>query len=955
LIHRSLSSAAFALILGVSSTSIALSQTAEEDSTRYAPGTTRSGAPGAAIGAGLEPPKGAGQKQETQKQETPKQETPKQETPGEEPKSDPKIEEYEKAIKDLKRIEGPFPLYLRRKEILLELSEERLGKLFMMQAALSSGVASMYLQAGDPLGGAFEVGAYRFDRQEDQVHLVRPNLRYRWDASDPLALAASRSFPEAILAGFRIEQTHPEKKLLLVNVSPLFGGEVLRLQETVNSALTGQYMLDQQKSGVERVKGFPENTVVQMRLHYFSPRGAEQNPLLALLGLGNPSHLEDSRSAPLKVTYNLWYRKGDEYRPRLSDPRVGYFTQDFYTLNRFLQQDRTERFIMRFRLEKKDPSAPMSEPVKPIVWTLDPSIPEQYRAAVREGVLRWNRAFEAIGYKNAVVVQDPPKDDPDYDHADGRYNVIRWTMSPDAGYAIALFRTDPFTGEILNASVTFDANMLAFAMNEHKNVVTPSASVKRRLNDVLLRSDERTEDDDAFLWSTDRQRAERELASRLQQHGWNGHRCTYSEGLADSSAFAMQGIVAGAHLSVSREEYAKQFIADVISHEIGHCLGLRHNFVASTHLSTTQLADDSLTSDVGISASVMDYNPVNVMAVLRGKGNFYMTTVGPYDKWAIKYGYTEIPADGPTAERHVLHQIASRSTEPGLAYMTDENADNWDPFVVRFDAAQDPVQYASKMIDASRRIRKYAIEQLPRPGENYAQRTSFIMSSISQTFRQGRVAARFVGGIQARRDYRGDKNVATLSPVDAQVQRDAIRLIVRNIFSEDSFDLPAEVLLSLSQDPNAPMAAGWTAPVRDLISLQQSMLLAGLLSANTTDRITENAFKLRGRNAYTLDEHFGILLANIFSEVGQNRNVSGNRRDLQRYALNVLMLQANAPSGSIGEDARTLASDALRRLEKRFSGQAEQSKQLDGMTQAHLRDSRDSISRFVARHVTTNR
>jgi hypothetical protein len=342
--------------------------------------------------------------------------------------------------------------------------------------------------------------------------------------------------------------------------------------------------------------------------------------------------------------------------------------------------------------------------------------------------------------------------------------------------------------------------------------------------------------------------------------------------------------------------------------------------------------------------------------VLRGKGNFFMSAIGPYDKWAIRYGYMDVKADSPLGEKHVLHQVAARSTEPGHAFMTDENADNWDPYVVRFDGAKDPVNYAAKMLEASQRIRKYAIEQLPKPGESYALRTGYIMSSITQTFRQGRNVSRFVGGIQARRDFRAEQHLPTLAPVDAQTQRQAVRLIARHVFSADSFDIPGDVLMSLSQDPNAPMAAGWTAPIRDLVSLQQSMLYAQLMSSGTTDRIAENAFKLNGaKDIYTLEEHFGILLATVFSEIGQNKNISPSRRDLQRFAISALIQQSTAAQGGVNEDVRALAADALRRLERRFEAQANASKGLDGITQAHVRESHATIVRFLNRQVTGNR
>jgi hypothetical protein len=907
------------------------------------------GAASSTYGQDVKPPT------EPPKQEQ-KQEPPQDEPKKEEPKKDPKVEEYEKAIKDLKPIEGQFTFYQRKKDILIELPEDKLGKIFLFQATFNTGVSAAPVQAGDWVGGE-TVEAFRFDRNEDAVWLIRPNLKFRWDKDSPLSVASERSFPEAILGQFRIEATHPEKKLLLVNATQLFYGDVLRLNELMSGALSGQYMLDRDKSGVDQLRSFEDNSVVRMRLHYFSPRGAERNPLLILLGLVSQSHLEDSRSVPIRVTYNMWFRQETDYRPRLADPRVGYFTQDFFSVERFLKQDRTERYIMRHDLRKKDPGAALSEPVKPIVWYIDHSVPAKYREACKEGILRWNKAFEALGYKNAIIVKDAP-DDPEWDHADGRYNVLRWAMSPDGAYAIAVPRIDPFTGEILSAGITVDANMLSFTLLEHQRMVAPSSRATERALSVLHRNAERTVDSDAYLWETPQEEAARLLSESFRGQGLHNHACLYGHGKRESYAFSWNALRPMAtSLKISQEDYVKQFIADVVSHEMGHCLGLRHNFLGSTHLTVDQLADDSHTSQHGLASSVMDYTPVNIMAVLRGHGNFFAPTIGAYDMWAIRYGYSDIKADTPNGERYELSRIASLSSQPGLGFMTDENADAWNPYAVRFDNSSDPVTYSSKMLEAARRLRKYAIEQLPRPGQDYSERTNLILASITRSFREGRFAARFVGGINANRNFRTDQAGApTLTPIDPKVQREAMRMITRECLSIRSIDLPVDVLNSLSMEPGSNSATSWTAPLRDMIGTQQTLLLSSLLSADRTDRISENQLKFGKRSdAYTLDEHFGILLAAIFSEIGQDQNISANRRDLQRFMVTAMIQQASAGQGQINNDVRTVATDALRRLRARMDQQVKKDGKIDGITASHLREMSDTIARFQDRQFTISR
>jgi len=868
----------------------------------------------------------------------------------EEAAKDSKTTSYENFIKDLKRIDGPMPIYQKDKDVFLEIPEDKVGKIFLIQAALTTGIDNAFMSAGMPVGDT-PVDAFKWSRSGSSMLLIRPVIQHRWADDDALAVGAKRTFPEATLGTFQIAQENVEKKLVLINLKGMLFGDLFHLNETVMNTLGGPYQVETDKSGVEAVHGYPENTIIQMKLQYSSPRGAQPNPLAALLGLGGDNTLEDDRSAPLRVSYNMWYRKDQGYVPRLADPRVGYFTQDFFSINRFLQQDRTERYVNRWQLEKRDPTAKLSEPVRPILWTIDPSIPAEYRSAVKEGILRWNKAFEGLGIKDAIQVQDVPKDDKDYDHSDGRYNVIRMLVGEGAPFAaISLPRTDPFTGQILNASITLDANLIRDLQIEHQRNLASLATSAQKASKVLLRDPSRTETDDSFLFSTPEQRAWKTLVTKMGKFGWAEHSCDYAEGLADDAALDFYALSAVHAAPLNKEEYVKKYIADCVSHEVGHCLGLRHNFAGSTNLSTEQLANDDLTDKVGISASVMDYTPPNVQAILKGKGNYYMPTIGEYDMWAIKYGYSDFGAKTPADEKFKLSRIARESGMPGHAYKTDEDADNWDPYAVRFDLGKDPLNYSDKVLVAMGRARDYAIHNLPRPGESYSKRTEVIVSTLIRSFREGRIAARFVGGIVGNKNFKGDADEKpTLAPVTPAIQRQAVAMITRHFFATGSFDLPSNVLSSLSQNENIP---GWTAPLRDVVGSYQDSLLAALIGASTTDRIAENAYK---QNGYSLAEHYGTIMGAIFSEVGKNSNIVPLRRDLQRFALNGLMQQAGAPQGAISEDVRMISSDLLRRLDARIVAQNASSAKLDEMTRIHLRDSHDTIHRFLSRSFSDSR
>jgi len=339
---------------------------------------------------------------------------------------------------------------------------------------------------------------------------------------------------------------------------------------------------------------------------------------------------------------------------------------------------------------------------------------------------------------------------------------------------------------------------------------------------------------------------------------------------------------------------------------------------------------------------------------LKGKKNYFGTTVGPYDRWAISYGYSDFGSATPDGEVGSLAKIASKAGQPGLIYQTDENADSWNPYAVRFDNAADPINYSADELDAAKRLRNYAIDFLPRAGENYDMRTKLIMSSIGRTFREGRFSARFVGGISAARSYKGDAvERAPLSPVDPLLQRQAMSLIVNSCFSPDAFNLPTNVLETMSFDPTDPDNASWNAPLRQIISSNQMLLYATLMSGDTTQRISENSYKWGTRkDAYTMGTHYSLMLGAVFKEVGANKPISPLRRDLQRFALHALMVQAGAPDGRIVEDARTVASDSIRRLVARYEVACTQSN-LDDMTRVYERDALDTMKRFLNRQVAS--
>lgn len=844
------------------------------------------------------------------------------------------LKKWEEAIKDAKKIEGVFTFYQKEDDVYWELDPSQLGKYWFFQVTLRTG-AGPGLQAGDPVSKDFlSADAYRWERNKEEVWLYYPNLAWRWSQDDPMATSASRSYPEAILDSFKIEAEHPDSKKLLVNVTTLFHGELYDLQQLATQTLGRPYQLDRDKSRVSEILGFPENVVVRADLHFMSPPGAGggmMSELLEMLGLGGKSHLADPRSLPLSVTYSLYPDKESDYMPRYSDPRVGYFTQDYYDHGKFMNFERTSRLITRWNVKKKDPTAELSEPEKPIVWYIDDSVPPKWRDACAEGILRWNKAFERLGIKNAIEVRMKPAD-ADWDHADMRHNVLRFTASENAGYAVALFRTNPFTGEIINAAITCDANMVWVAGPlEWELIVKPSKESWTSSSSRLLRG----AGDDT---------PEAKLAKALKER-YTSFTCDYPQQAMRQAAFAWTALetLIPDRTSINMDEYINEFLADVVSHEMGHCLGLRHNFIASTAITLEELRDDKTTEAFGTSASVMDYNPANIAAVAQGRGHYWNRTIGPYDVFAIEYGYKDVTGDNPIEEYSNLMQIASRASLPGHRYMTDENADSFDPYVVRFDISKDPIEGSALTMRVAKNLLAKADQRYPKKGRPYSDLTRVVNLSLNMTVREALTMARFVGGVSGSRNFKGDPNERnTLAPVDSSMQRKAIQYLAKELLSETSFKLSDKVLLNLSGDANSPMYS--PAPIKDALSSMQQMVVSMLMSANTTDLVANNAYKTASDpKRFTLAELYSTIVGKVFSEVGTGRQIGPLRRDLQRFVVEALITQALAQPGQVQEDVRAIAMDTLRRLRGRF-GTASST---DDMTAVHLRDTTRRIQKAL--------
>ncbi len=541
----------------------------------------------------------------------------------------------------------------------------------------------------------------------------------------------------------------------------------------------------------------------------------------------------------------------------------------------------------RWRLEKKDPAAALSEPVKPITFWIDRNVPGKYRAAVREGILEWNKAFERIGFRNAIVVEQQP-DDAEFETADARHATVRWFSGTDVGFAIGPSDVDPRTGEILDADVAIPENW---------------ARGDRR----FLREDVGT-----AAWP-----AAHAAAAAQEHRSRNDRFCDYAAAALDETQFGLDLLEERGDIDADGPEveaFVMGALKDVVMHEVGHALGLRHNFRGSTAYPLEKLSDRGFTATHGLAGSVMDYAPVNIAPKGEPQGEFHQSTLGPYDYWAIEYAYK--PLD-PAVEKAELGKIAARgSSEPELAFSSDEESvSGVDPAASQFDFGSDSLAYLQRRFRLTDELWTRLQGKSLSVGQPYDVLRRSFDSGLRQTLRAAQVASKYISGVSYVRDYAGTGR-NPLTPVSADKQRAALKLLTDSIFSADSFRFDPEFMQRMGVDY---LMAQWpTNPDFSLTSrvlALQSGALGQLMDASVAARLLDSESKVGNpEQVLRLSELYDALQKSIWSELATRRDINLFRRNLQREHVGRIAAALVRPAASMPADARALLREEAREL-----------------------------------------
>ena len=784
-------------------------------------------------------------------------------------------------IKNSDTLDGLFRLHRDRETgaVHLYVRKEQLDREFIYFSHTVDGVVS----AGRNRGQFGDETVFMIHRNYEKLEFIEQNTAFYFDPEHPLARAAKANVSHAVLATEPI--VAQDAGGFLLSASGLFLKETLRQVKPGGSADGKSVLgkLSETKTKFVRMKSFPRNTLVTVEYVFENPTPPSRSD-----DEKEAPDLADPRNVSVTVQHTLIAMPENDYQPRRDDPRVGYF------MTQLTDQTSTEAtpwrdFIHRWSLKKKEPAAAISEPVEPIVWWIENTTPREFRPIIREAALKWNSSFEKAGFKNALVVQEQP-DDATWDSDDIDYNVLRWTSSPKppfGGYGPSF--VNPRTGQILGSDI-----MLEFSFMKSR---------------IFARR----------LWS------------EVGLAGGEEGQATSDPNACAAGSVVQQGMMLGNQMMRLRKADTVEFdvllresLSQLILHELGHTLGLNHNFRASHLHSPAELQDRALTEKTGLSGSVMDYMPLNLGPDRARQGQYYINAPGPYDDWAINYGYSVPDADAEKEAKR-LDAIASRSHEPQLAFAND--ADDMrtpgkaiDPRAMLFDMSSDPVAYGSQRCDLVRDGVKKLLKEYPRGGTSWQELTNAYVTLTTEAGNALTAISRYIGGVYVERPFNGqvaaDAASRPFRPVDAARQRAAMQALAKYAFAPDAWLAPEELAAHLQQQRRGFdfRSEGEDPKLHERARKIQNGLLDHLLHSNTQNRILDSAMYGSG---YPLMEMMHDLSNAMVAKGELQTPVNTMRQNLQIDYVDRLLgiVKGNTKQPA----AQSVAYYELRRVEKIFS------------------------------------
>ncbi len=747
-------------------------------------------------------------------------------------KKEDKDDGLEAFLEDLTHFPGLIDVYRNDDDgkVYFLIKKDQLEKEFIYFAHILDGI----VEAGTWRGNYLDNGIIKFMKYFNQIRIERVNTAYVFDKTNPLSKSKNANISNSLIDSLKIEKTSESKDKFLINVSSLL------LSESLSKITITPYKDDlkdnfkigsisKNKSSINRVLNYPKNTDFEINFVFSNPSN-------------KPIEDQDSRNNSISLRFSFIDYPENNFETRIEDQRIGFFSERKTNLS---STDITpyEDLINKWHLEKKDKDKDKSVPIKPITFWIENTTPHELRSIIKNAVLAWNIAFEEAGFIDAIEVKIQP-DDADWSAGDIRYNVLRWTSSPNppfGGYGPSF--TNPRTGEILGA-------------------------------DIMLE----------WIYLTNRVRYSEIFEN---QESRNNDFCHNSLVKQENRIF---GKLASDALDLNENEISRLYEEDLyqlILHEVGHTLGLNHNFAASTLHNNTDVHNPKITYKEGLSSSVMDYHALNIAPLGIEQGQYADVKPGKYDILAIKYGYT------PKLSKKDLNSMLEKYSSNEYLFGNDGDdmrspGKGIDPRINTGDMTNDPVEYAKDRIVLSQNLIPNLYETLKSKSDTWESIYQGYRILLRQIHTSAEIISRQIGGIYINRSFMSDDNQNPYEVVPYKKQKKSIKILSEYYFDSDKFYLPSDVASKMQRERRSFDFFGKTEDpkIHNMILKGQKRVLKHFTNSRVLKRLTDSS--LYG-NKYLPNELLRDLTSSIFNE-SKSKKLNGIDQNLQNYYLKRLIM-----------------------------------------------------------------